>query len=295
MTLLMHDAKNFLSASARDALSKGELFDILYADDTLLLGHRAAHVEEYAAAVEKAGATYGMKLHWGKTQALCVGDAGPLKKADGSLFEDVSSLQYLGALLYRDGRVDSEISRKLGAARADFNQLRQLWGHSSVTQREKVKFFDAFILSKLRYGLSTVWLVTSQRRRIDGFVARCLRSLLRIPSSFVSRISNAAVLERAGTKPFSQQVLKHQLSLLRKVSLTEAGHPLRKDTFADATLIPQIGRFIRRPGRPRQDWTSQLLREGQERFGHTRFQTLLLDCSPHADRRWKAELEKSFS
>ena len=75
--------------------------------------------------------------------------------------------------------------------------------------RRLLEFFDAFILSKLRYGLSTVWLLTSHRRRIDGFVARCLRSLLRIPSSFVSRISNAAVLERAGTKPFSQQVLKH--------------------------------------------------------------------------------------
>ena len=99
MTMLMHDAKNFLSASARDALSKGELFDILYAYDTLLLGHRAAHVEEYAAAVEKAGATYGMKLHWGKTQSLCVGDAHSWKKPDGSFFDNVESLQYLGAVL----------------------------------------------------------------------------------------------------------------------------------------------------------------------------------------------------
>ena len=172
-------------------------------------------------AVERAGATYGMRLHWGKTQALCVGDADCLNKPDGTLFEETSSLQYLGAVLSRDGRVDSEISRKLGAARADFNQLRQLWGHSCVTLRDKVDYFRAFILSKLRYGLATVWLVTAQRRRIDGFVARCLRRIFNIPHSFVSRVSNAAVLEKAGMKLFTDSLLKHQLHLLQiRVSAT---------------------------------------------------------------------------
>ena len=105
------------------------------------MGRQASHVELYASAVKKSGATYGMRLHCGKTQALCVGDAECLKKPDGSLFEQTSSLQYFGAVLSRDGRVDSEISRKLGAARADFMQLRQLWGHSCVTLRDKSQLF----------------------------------------------------------------------------------------------------------------------------------------------------------
>ena len=67
---------------------------------------------------------------------------------------------------------------------------------------------------------------------------------------------------------FSQQVMRHQFSLLRKVALAEPGDPSRKDTFIDSILIPQIGRVIRRVGRPRQDWTTQLLREGRERFGY---------------------------
>ena len=205
---------------------------------------RAVHVDEYAAAVERAGATYGMSLHWGKTQAMSVGAAGSLKRPDGSYFEDCSSLQYLGALLTCDGRVDSELSRKLGLARADFRQLCQLWSHSNVSLKDKIKFFNALILSKLRYGLATIWLTTAQRRRLDGFAARCLRVILRIPASFVSRISNAEVLRRAASKPFSQQVLKHQLCLLRRAALAEDGHPLRKDTFTNTVLVPQIGCFI---------------------------------------------------
>ena len=263
------------------------LSDILYADDTLLLGQHARHVEEYAQAIEVAGATYGMKLHRGKTQALCVGNAQSLHKPDGTPFDDPGSLSYLGALLTKDGRVGSELSRKLGMARADFNQLQQLWRHSGVPLHEKIKFFRSFVLSRLRYGLATFWLVTAQRRRLDGFVARCLRRILHIPAAFISRVPNADVLEKAGMKPFSEQVLLHQLCLLRKVALTTADHPLRKDTFVDQTLTPQIGRFIRRVGRPRQDWTTQLLREGHVRFGFDEFQTILSDCSPGADCRWR--------
>ena len=66
-----------------------------------------------------------MSLHWGKTQAMCVGNALPLERPDGSLFENRDSSQYLGALLTANGRADSEISRKLGLARADFNQLQR--------------------------------------------------------------------------------------------------------------------------------------------------------------------------
>ena len=66
---------------------------------------------------------------------MCVGAADCLKKPDGTKFDDARSLQYLGAVLSRDGRVDSEISRKVGAARADFNQLRQLWGQPYVSLR----------------------------------------------------------------------------------------------------------------------------------------------------------------
>ena len=188
-------------------------------------------------------------------------------------FEDTSSLVYLGALLNASGRIDSELSRKLGTARADFNQLQRIWGHGGVPLRDKLQYFRAFVLSKLQYGLSTVWLVTAQRRRIDGFVARCLRRMLGVPPAFVSRVSNATVYSKACFKPFSQQLLKHQLGLLRKVALTGPHHPMRKDTFIDSTVIPQIGRFIRRVGRPRQDWATQLLREGRELSGFTKLYT----------------------
>ena len=203
-------------------------------------------------------------------------------------------MQYLGALLSADGRLDSEISRKLGTARADFNQLQRVWGHSNVPLAKKIQYFRAFVVSKLCYGLSTVWLVKAQRRRLDGFVARCLRRILHIPAAFVSRIPNAVVFAKAGVRPLTEQLLKHQLCLLHKAANTDAGSPLRRDTFVDASLNPQVGRFVRRVGRPRLDWTNQLLQEGSNRMGITKFQRLLSDRSIDSDKRWKQEVEKLF-
>ena len=72
MTVLMHDAYRLLGRDSASAAERGSLFDILHADDTLLVGDQAAHVEELARAVEHVGAKFGMELHWGKTQALSV-------------------------------------------------------------------------------------------------------------------------------------------------------------------------------------------------------------------------------
>ena len=249
-------------------------------------------LEHYANAVERAGKRYGMSLHWGKTQAMSVGTTQRLRKPDGTEFEDEPSLKYLGGLISSSGRSDSEVSRKIGMAVADFKQLQRLWGHTGVTTKWKLRFFYAFVVSRLQYGLASLWLVTAQRRSLDGFYARCLRRILRIPVAFVRRISNKTVLARAGVVAFSEQLLKHQLDLLRRAAVAPEGSPMRRDTFMGDTTCPQIGRFVRVVGRPRQEWTSQLLREGSHRVGPAAFAALLSDRSLGADKRWKSCMAK---
>merc|ERR1711904_200515 len=83
--------------------------------------------------------------------------------------------------------------------------------------RRKAQIFQAVIASKLLYGLSTAWLNTAEQRRLNGFQARCLRRVCNIKASYVSRVSNAKVLEKAGQITFLKQLLKQQLKLFRKV------------------------------------------------------------------------------
>ena len=148
-----------------------------------------------------------------------------------------------------------------------------LCNQANVPAKDRVKYFQALIVSKLINGLSTMWLVTAQRRRVDRFYARCLRRILRIPASSVSRVSNATVLARAGVRPFSEQLLQRQLMLLNKVAHSPGESLLRRDTFIPGTLQLQIGRYVRRVGRPRQNWAEQLVREGASKLGATKFQS----------------------
>ena len=111
-------------------------------------------------------------------------------------------------------------------------------------------------------GFTGVWLVSAQRRRLDGFYARCLRRILRIPPAYLTRVSNAKVLEKAKVQSLSEPLLHRQLLLLGKAATSMDGSPMRSDTFKEGGIIPQMGSFIRKKGWPRQDWTTQLMKEG---------------------------------
>ena len=104
----------------------------------------------YGAAIEKAGAAYGMSWHWGKTQALSVGMQDRIRRPDGTEIVESGSLEYLGALLTADGRADSEISRRIGTATADFRKLEKIWSHANVPWQDKLHFFDSLIVNRLQ-------------------------------------------------------------------------------------------------------------------------------------------------
>ena len=294
MTVLMHDAVANLVPAAAEAYKAGRLYDLLYADDTLILGTNAQDIGQFAAVIERMGANYGMSLHWGKTQALPILSTDRILQPDGTPMTEVSAMKYLGAVMDGHGRSDSEISRKLGCAKGDFRELSKLWSHSAVTTKDKLKYFHSMVVAKLLYGLSSMWLVTAQRRRLDGFYARCLRRILRIPCAYVSRISNAIVFARAGVRPFSDQLVGRQLQLLGKVAHSPDESRERRDTFIPGTLQPQIGRYVRRVGRPRQDWTNQLLRIGCDRMGRETFGNMLADTSIGAQQSWIQEVKRVF-
>jgi hypothetical protein len=224
----------------------------------MLLGTNHGNVEELARAVERAGAQYGLALHWGKTQALSIGTSQKLRRPDGSPIEDSGSMLYLGAQISGDGRVDSELSRRIGLAAGEYRALQKLWGHTSVTAKEKLSCLQTFVISKLVYGLGTCWFCKAQRRRLDGFYVRCIRRILHIPAAYYSRISNHTVLQRAGVRPLTEQLAKQQASLFSRVARSSVGDPLRRNALADEGAEPKVKSLVRRIGRPRQTWIEQL-------------------------------------
>ena len=259
MSALMTDAQAQLSTCSQAALSNGYLEDILYADDTLIIGRVGAHVKEYMKAIEQCGHECGLKIHWGKVQLVKVRTNEELTGPDGQILSDKQSMIYLGSTVHADGRFRADVGRKLGAATADFQALVAVWKNAGISSFRKLEIFDAVVVSKLLYSTSSAWLTKGDLRKLDGFHARCLRRILKIQPSYISRVSNDRVRALAKKPPFSELVRRSQLTLLGGVLLDPGKKELRAATFHGDTMMAETHAWVRRRGRPRHEWTSQLL------------------------------------
>ena len=197
---------------------------------------------------------YGLVFNWDKLESMPVRCENIIRKADGTLVKTKSSMVYLGSLLSNDGRIGSELARRLGMSRGDFQKLRRVWSHSNLTRRRKTEIFNACIISKLMYCLHTAYLNKAERRKLDGLQARCMRQIIGVLPSFISRVSNADVLGKANAATLSSTLLKQQLHLFGTIARRPAGDAVRDLIFEHGTLDLRISAFQRRRGRPRTSW-----------------------------------------
>ena len=125
---------------------------------------RGNTLQEYMQSYREVGTEYGLVFNWDKLEMTAVGKDVQILKFDGSPVKCKDNMIYLGSLLSSDGRIDTEISRRLGMAQEEFQLLSRVWNHANLSEHKKVEVFNACILSKLIYGIHTAWLTAAQRR-----------------------------------------------------------------------------------------------------------------------------------
>ena len=89
-------------------------------------------------------------------------------------------------------------------------ELAKLWKHvekndplalflkrANCKKEWKLQVYNAVIISKLIYGLETMYLNESQLKRLDAFHIRGLRHILGITHSYWSRAKNSEILDEA--------------------------------------------------------------------------------------------------
>ena len=80
-----------------------------------------------------------------------------------------------------------------------------------ILRRKKIEISKALTLSKLMYGLQSLWLTKRQRAEMHGFYCKCIRSILGIAHPYFSRVIKKHVLREAGCVPFDKLLLQYQL------------------------------------------------------------------------------------
>ena len=80
------------------------------------------------------------------------------------------------------------------------------------------------------------WLNKHLVKKLDGFYCKCLRRILGISHSYISRISNAFILKQFNSKPLSQILLYRQLILFGRVARMSDSSTMRQLVFAEQSV-----------------------------------------------------------
>ena len=106
--------------------------EVLFADDTLIVDEHGGLAEQYMYCIRDEGLKYGLDYNWAKLSFISINCNPCIRKPNGESIKQVQSMTYLGGLLTSDGRVASELGRKIGVAYADFACLQRIWSHASI-------------------------------------------------------------------------------------------------------------------------------------------------------------------
>lgn len=195
-------------------------------------------------------------------------------------------------MLSADGRLGAELGRRLGMAKAEFDILSRVWKHASLTVAKKLRVFEACVVSKLVYGMSAAFLNKAERRRLDGFQARCLRKILHIAPAYYSRVSNQEVLSKAGCRQVSSQVLQQQMILMGRVARGDLGTDARSMFFASGScdLQPLPGK--RCVGRPRKTWRDDVYEHSMLAAGGKEHLSNFFNPGPGVPQLWRSAVLK---
>ena len=145
-----------------------------------------------------------------------------------------------------------------------------------------LQVYEACVVTKLMYGLHTSWLNKAERRRLDAFNARCIRRIMGVPHSYISRVANADVLARAGARPLSHKLLQQQLLLYSHVARLPDHSAVRQATFENGDVLPKVLAGTRKRGRPRNTWIGEVHRAAlQVTTGLPKLREMLLAQDSH--------------
>lgn len=234
----------------------GNLQDLDYADDLCLLSNHQSDIQNRLDVLKSESAKAGLKINVGKTKYLRTGD-----HVDNAILvgteevEMVSRFTYLGSVVAGDGGTDLDVSSRIDKAKGAFACLRSVWQSKHLSRRVKLKIFNTNVKSVLLYGCETWKTTKTLTQKLQVFINRCLRQILKI--FWPNTISNVDLWKRCHEDPVGLQIKRRKWSWI--------GHTLRRDqNHIPRQALDWNPQGKRKRGRPKQTWRRSIDAEMQD-------------------------------
>lgn len=99
---------------------------------------------------------------------------------DDRPIKEVDSFTYLGSIIDKQGGTDSDVTARVGKARAAFIILKNIWASREIATPTKVRIFNSNVKSVLLYGSETWRMTKKTLQKIQTFINICLRCIFKI-------------------------------------------------------------------------------------------------------------------
>jgi exonuclease III len=250
-------------------IGKTKLSHLLLADDLDLLASSQSDLqralERFAGECDSAS----MRINTTKTEALVVSRT-PVQCAlhvSGASLKQVEKYKYLGVSFTSNGKWNTEIDRRIGAASAVMRQLyRGVISKAELSREAKISVFKSIYVPTLTYG-HELWVMTERMRsRVQAAEMRFLRRVAGV--RLLDRVRSSAIRESLGIEPLLLRIERSQLRWL--------GHVLRmppERLVKQVLLSNPIG--TRPRGRPRRRWKDHVSQICSERLSLTNWSDIM--------------------
>jgi hypothetical protein len=266
MTVIMHDVDRGMSEEERQKLQAGRLHKevsgrLFYADDTIVMASTAEAAEIVLHKIQYESHKYALKLNETKCIHIQMNGIQRIHYNNGNAVPIKEQAEYLGGKIKNDSSYKMEIQSRIGATWGTLRKLDLLWGKSQASISWKLLVFDAVIVAKLLYGLTSIPLTQADCNKIDAFQMRGLRKILKIKHPYWSRISNNTILQTANQRldpkakkieRLSSKLTQRQIVLYAHIVRLDNDDPMKRISIDEDG--DRVKSDFKRRGRPRMKW-----------------------------------------
>ena len=209
--------------------------NIRYADDMVLIADSEDKLQILVNKLLEECRRRGLRINKAKTEVMGVtkrSERLPVTiSIEGTALNQVETFRYLGSLVSEDGRCDAEVRARIGMAKANFGNMRNVLTNMSLDIHLRMRILRCYVWSGLLYGCESWNLSKVMQKRLEATEMWFIRRMLRVP--WTARVTNTNVMQRAGTS-------RKLVTTIRQRQLRYLGHVLRGRTLEKDCLLGAI-------------------------------------------------------
>ncbi|KAF6205810.1 hypothetical protein GE061_019984 [Apolygus lucorum] len=230
------------------------LEDLDFADDLCLISQRFTDLQAKLSALDIAAAGVGLRINSSKTKEMRIKARTdqPLVLRVANV-ERVDSFFYLGSVVTEEGGSDQDVRTRIRKANGAFVQLYPVWKSGHISRRTKLRIFNTNVKSVLLYGCETWKVSVAITKRLQVFVNRCLRRIMKI--WWPETIRNEELWQLTEQEHIGTEILRRKWRWI--------GHTLRREDAIEKDALEWNPQGERRQGRPRISWRRSVEKEAR--------------------------------